>query len=66
MEDAVKSFLDYTSNFLENEDYNIKLKIDHTFRVMNLCEKIANGLNMGAFLLLVPRKKRSKVILIKG
>lgn len=46
MEDAVKSFLDYTSNFLENEDYNIKLKIDHTFRVMNLCEKIAKSLNL--------------------
>ena len=45
MEEAIKEFKNYTSNYL---DYGkmITLKINHTLRVVDLCEKIAKSLNM--------------------
>ena len=41
---AIKEFKNYTSKYIELGD-SVTLKIDHTFRVMKLCEEIAKSLN---------------------
>lgn len=51
MQEAIDEFLEYTSSFftLLNDSYdiyNINLKINHTFRVIDLCEEIAESLNL--------------------
>ena len=51
MQKAIDTFLEYTNSYvsLSNDShdvYNITLKIDHTFRVMDLCEEIAKSLNL--------------------
>ena len=51
MQGAVDEFLEYTSSYLTllNDScdiYNIKLKIDHTFRVVDLCGEIAKSLEL--------------------
>ena len=51
MQEAIDEFLEYTSSFftLLNDSYdiyNINLKINHTFRVMDLCGEIAESLNL--------------------
>jgi len=45
MEEAIKEFNNYTSNYL---DYGkmINLKIKHTLRVVDYCERIAKSLNL--------------------
>lgn len=45
MEQAIEEFKKYTNSYLKFGDM-CKLKVDHTFRVMNLCEEIANDLNL--------------------
>ena len=40
-----KVFNDYVENYDSNYE-KIKLKIDHTYRVSELCERIAKSLNM--------------------
>ena len=45
IENAIKKFKEYTDNYKDISERCI-LKIDHTFRVMNLCEKIATSLNL--------------------
>lgn len=45
IEKAIEEFKKYTSNYLEYGDM-ITLKINHTLRVMNLCEEIAKSLNL--------------------
>ena len=45
MEEAIQEFKNYTSNYLEYGEM-ITLKINHTLRVVDLCEKIAKSLNM--------------------
>lgn len=40
-----KVFNDYVENY-DSNDEKIKLKIDHTYRVSELCERIAKSLNM--------------------
>ena len=42
---AKKVFDDYVKNYNSNDE-KIKLKIDHTYRVSDLCEKIALSLGM--------------------
>ena len=42
-----KVFETYTSNYDIN-DIKVKLKVDHTYRVASLCDKIAKSLNMNA------------------
>lgn len=45
MEEAIQEFKNYTNNYLEYGEM-ITLKINHTLRVVDLCEKIAKSLNM--------------------
>lgn len=45
MEKAIAEFKTYTNNYLDYGEM-ITLKIDHTLRVVDLCEKIAKSLNM--------------------
>ena len=45
MEEAMTEFKNYTSNYLEYGEM-IELKINHTIRVVNLCERIAKSLNL--------------------
>jgi len=45
MDKAIEEFKNYTNNYLEYGDM-ITLKINHTFRVMNLCEQLAKNLNL--------------------
>ena len=45
IEKAIEEFKKYTSNYLEYGDM-ITLKINHTLRVMDLCEEIAKSLNL--------------------
>ncbi len=47
MEEAIKSFKKYLTNFDVN-DINIKLKIDHTFRVVALAKELSQKLNLNA------------------
>ena len=42
---AIEQFIDYTSNYLEYGKM-MKLKVNHTLRVVNLSEKIAKSLNL--------------------
>ncbi len=41
-EKIINRFIEYTSDY-DLSDPKIKLKYDHTFRVANLCERIAKG-----------------------
>ena len=41
-ENIINRFIEYTSDY-DLSDPKIKLKYDHTFRVANLCERIAKG-----------------------
>ncbi len=43
-EEALKAFHDYTALY-DPSDIKIRLKIDHTFRVAELCERIARSLD---------------------
>ena len=45
MDKAIEEFKNYTNNYLEYGTM-ITLKINHTLRVVELCEKIAKSLNM--------------------
>ncbi len=45
MQEAIDKFTKYTNNYLEYGEM-IKLKINHTLRVVNLCERIAKSLNL--------------------
>ena len=45
MQEAIDKFTEYTNDYLEYGDM-IKLKINHTLRVVNLCERIAKSLNL--------------------
>ena len=45
LDNAVAEFINYTNNYVELSD-NCTLKIDHTFRVMAICEEIAKSLNL--------------------
>ncbi len=45
IEKAIEEFKKYTNNYLEYGDM-ITLKINHTLRVMDLCEEIAKSLNL--------------------
>ena len=45
MDKAKEEFIKYTNNYL-NYGNMIELKINHTFRVMDLCEKIGKSLNL--------------------
>ena len=45
MEEAIAEFKNYTNNYLKYGKM-INLKINHTLRVMNLCERIAESLNL--------------------
>ena len=45
MQEAIDKFTEYTNNYLEYGDM-IKLRINHTLRVVDLCEKIAKSLNL--------------------
>lgn len=45
MDKAIEEFKNYTNNYLEYGDM-ITLKINHTFRVMNLCEQLAKELKL--------------------
>lgn len=45
MQEAIDKFTEYTNNYLEYGDM-IKLKINHTLRVVDLCERIAKSLNL--------------------
>ena len=45
MEEAIQEFKNYTDKYLEYGKM-INLKINHTLRVVNLCEEIAKSLNM--------------------
>ncbi|MFV0249436.1 MAG: HD domain-containing protein [Bacilli bacterium] len=42
---CIELFNEYIKNY-DKKEFNIKLKIDHTFRVVNFCEKIAKSLNL--------------------
>ncbi len=44
MQEAIKEFKNYTNNYLEYGEM-IKLKINHTLRVVDLCEMLAKSLN---------------------
>lgn len=43
---VMKKFAEYTSGY-DNSDGKIKLKIDHTYRVAALCDRIARSLQLG-------------------
>lgn len=45
MQEAIQEFKNYSNNYLEYGDM-ITLKINHTLRVVELCEKIAKSLDM--------------------
>ena len=45
MEEAIDKFIEYTNNYLKYGDM-IKLKINHTLRVVDLCERIAKSLKL--------------------
>lgn len=45
MEDAIKEFKNYTDSYKPYGE-KIILKINHTFRVMNICKEIAKSLNI--------------------
>lgn len=45
LEEAIKEFDNYTSNY-DTNDSMIKLKINHTYRVMDNCEKLSKSLNL--------------------
>ena len=45
MDKAIEEFKKYTSNYLDYGEM-ITLKINHTLRVMNYCERIAKSLNL--------------------
>src|SRR5574344_837580 len=45
MEHAIEEFKIYTNDYVKISD-NCTLKIDHTFRVMKLCEEIAKSLKL--------------------
>ena len=45
MKEAIEEFTKYTNNYLKYGDM-IKLKINHTLRVVDLCERIAKSLNL--------------------
>lgn len=47
MEQAIEEFKKYTNNYLNLSDMCI-LKVNHTLRVMDLCEKIAKSLNLSS------------------
>ena len=49
-ENIKKVFMDYVSDY-DISDPKIKLKVDHTFRVANLCERIGKTVNSDADLL---------------
>lgn len=42
-----KTFQEYTDRY-DSTNPKIKLKIDHTYRVANLCEQIAQSLELSA------------------
>ena len=42
---AIEEFENYTSKYVELGD-SVTLKIDHTLRVMRLCEEIARSLDL--------------------
>lgn len=45
MKEAIQEFMNYTNNYLEYGEM-ITLKINHTLRVVELCEKIAKSINL--------------------
>ena len=45
MDRATKEFLNYTDKYLKYGE-RIKLKVNHTFRVVDLCENIAKSINL--------------------
>lgn len=45
MQEAIDKFTEYTNNYLEYGEM-IQLKINHTLRVVDLCERIAKCLNL--------------------
>ena len=45
MQEAIDKFTEYTNNYLEYGEM-IQLKINHTLRVVDLCERIAKSLNL--------------------
>lgn len=45
MKDAIEEFKKYTNHYINLSDMCV-LKVNHTFRVMNLCEEIAESLNL--------------------
>lgn len=45
MKDAKINFLEYTEKYIKLDD-KVRLKINHTFRVMELCEMIGRSLNL--------------------
>ena len=45
IQDAIKYFLDYTEPYNDISDMCV-LKVDHTMRVMNLCERIAKSIGL--------------------
>lgn len=45
MKEAIEEFKNYTANYLEYGE-KIRLKINHTLRVVDYCEKIAKSLNL--------------------
>ena len=45
MQEAIEEFTKYTNNYLEYGEM-IQLKINHTLRVVDLCERIAKSLNL--------------------
>ena len=45
MKEAIEEFTKYTNNYLEYGEM-IQLKINHTLRVVDLCERIAKSLNL--------------------
>ncbi len=47
MDKALASFKEYVASF-DNKDFNIKLKIEHTYRVVELAKEIASKLNLNA------------------
>lgn len=45
MQETIEEFTNYTNNYLEYGEM-IELKINHTLRVVDLCERIAKSLNL--------------------
>ena len=43
---AKLEFIKYTNDYKKEESHLINLKIDHTFRVMDLCKEIADSLGL--------------------